>query len=301
MSETTGEIPFRVGDETFKTWYKVVGDLKACARPLVVLHGGPGISHEYMLPHADLVHKYDTAVIFYDQIGIGRSTHLASKPAEFWTVELFMAELDNLLAHFGIAGSFDLLGHSWGGMLASTYVLSRKPRGLGHLVLVGTPASLKLWEDSARALLRGLPEEVRETIERCEREGTTESQEYQDAVGVYYEKHACTVQPWPEEVARTFGAAAEDPTVYHTMFGSSEFTVTGTIKDWSVVDEVHAIAHPTLVINSPNDMAQDIAVRPFVDKIPKVKWTQFAKSTHMPHWEESEAYMKVVGDFLTTL
>jgi pimeloyl-ACP methyl ester carboxylesterase len=117
MTESTGSIPFRFGGETFETFYKAVGDVRSSSRrPLVVLHGGPGISHEYMLPHLDLFASYGIPVITYDQIGIGRSTRLPEKPDSFWTVDLFIAELENLLIHFGITESFDLLGHSWGGM-----------------------------------------------------------------------------------------------------------------------------------------------------------------------------------------
>lgn len=112
MAETTGKIPFAYNGETYYTWYKVFGDLKSGVRPLVVLHGGPGLSHHYMLPHATLATSHNIPVIFYDQIGIGESTHLSDKPKEFWTIDLFLDELDNLLKHFGIQGNFDLLGHS---------------------------------------------------------------------------------------------------------------------------------------------------------------------------------------------
>ncbi|KAG1871284.1 hypothetical protein DFJ58DRAFT_892631 [Suillus subalutaceus] len=81
-----------VGDDTYQTWYKIVGDLASGAHPLVVLHGGPGISHEYMTPLAEIHNKCNIPVIFYDQIGIGKSIFegVAEKPREFWTVDLFM-------------------------------------------------------------------------------------------------------------------------------------------------------------------------------------------------------------------
>ncbi|KAH0831333.1 hypothetical protein J3R83DRAFT_13984 [Lanmaoa asiatica] len=95
MIETTSTVDFKVGDETYQTWYKVVGDLTSGVTPLVLLHGGPGMSHHYMISHTEIYTTHGIPIIFYDQIGIGSSTHLPHKPKEFWTVELFMNELDN--------------------------------------------------------------------------------------------------------------------------------------------------------------------------------------------------------------
>ncbi|KAF8869382.1 Alpha/Beta hydrolase protein, partial [Infundibulicybe gibba] len=150
MSE--GKIDFRVRGETFQTWYKVVGEITTNSRPLIVLHGGPGVTHSYLLAHTDLSKAYGIPLIFYDQVGNGQSTHILDKPKEFWSVDLFMDELDNLLAHFNIAGNFDLLGHSWGGMLAGSYATQRRPAGLKHLIITDSPASMPLWEESTAKL-----------------------------------------------------------------------------------------------------------------------------------------------------
>ena len=132
MAETTGTVDFIVGDETFKTWYKVLGDLKSSVRPLVLLHGGPGIPHIGLIRHDELYRSFSIPVVWYDQIGCGQSTHLAHKPQEFWTFELFMDELENLLNHLGIAGSFDVLGHSWGGILAAQWAVAGGARAHRH-------------------------------------------------------------------------------------------------------------------------------------------------------------------------
>ncbi|TFY73117.1 hypothetical protein EWM64_g10895 [Hericium alpestre] len=217
MSESTGYIDFSYDGETFQTWYKTIGDLKSGVRPLVVLHGGPGMSHDYMLPHTELFSSKGIPVVFYDQIGIGKSTHLRDKPKEFWTVDLFVQELDNVLNNLGIAANFDFLGHSWGGMLAAEYAINRQPRGLQHLVLSSSLASVALWEASSNRLLDGEPEEMRETIRRHEREGTTDAQEYKGSLEVFASKYMCRVDPWPTELLASFAAQEEDPTVYATM------------------------------------------------------------------------------------
>ncbi|KAF9000592.1 proline-specific peptidase [Cyathus striatus] len=296
---TTGTLDFKVGEETYQTWYKVVGDLKSGKRPLVLLHGGPGSSHDYILPHVDLYTSLGIPLIFYDQTGGGQSTHLKDKPKDFWTVELFMNELDNVLSHFGIADDFDLLGQSWGGMLAAQYAATRQPSGLQHLIIADSPASMPLWEVAVGGLLKGLPVKMQETIARHEAEGTTDSKEYQDVMNIFYGKHLCRVNPWPEELVRSFSLLETDPTVYQTMQGPSEFTITGSLKQWTIVDIVHSIQVVTLVINGAFDEAQDVCVSPFFEKIPKVKWVTFANSSHTPFFEERERYMKVVGGFLT--
>ncbi|KAA1477686.1 proline-specific peptidase [Dentipellis sp. KUC8613] len=298
MATKTGYVDFKYEGEEFKTWYKIVGDLQNGVRPLVLLHGGPGIAHNYLLPLAALATSHNTPVVFYDQTGIGRSSHAPAKPASFWSVELFVAELDQVLAQLGIAGDFDLLGHSWGGMLAAEYAVRRRPAGLKHLVLTDSLASMPLWERCTNRLLEALPEELREMLKRHEAAGTTEDKEYQEGMMVFYAKHVCRVQPWPKDLNDSFETMAQDPTVYHTMAGPSEFHVIGTLKTWSIVDQLHTIEYPTLVINGAYDEAQDECVQPLFERIPRVKWVQFAESSHMPFIEETERYLNVLGSFL---
>ena len=158
MSEHSGKVNFVVGSETFQGWYTIIGDLKSRVRPLVVFHGGPGFPHYYLRCHSRLWAVNRIPVILYDQIGCGRSTHLQGKPKEFWTVQLFIAELDDLLINLGIHEDFDLLGHSWGGVLAASYMLERQPKGLRHLALVSAYPSMKLWPEAwCRALIAKLP------------------------------------------------------------------------------------------------------------------------------------------------
>ncbi|KAJ7260618.1 proline-specific peptidase, partial [Mycena rebaudengoi] len=291
----TGQIDYVVGGKTFQTGFKVFGDLKSGRRPLLTLHGGPGIPHLYILPIAELATSRGIPIVFYDQIGCGMSTHLPHKPQEFWTVELFMAELDNVLAHFSIADDFDLFGHSWGGMLASNYVISRNPTGLKRLILSDAPASMELWSVGTNTLLDQFPDDFSAMLKRHELAGTTESEEYQLGIQQFNEKHLCTVKPWPNELVQAFEALEADPTVYATMIGPSEFNITGTMKAWTVVDDLHKISMPTLLINGRYDDAQDVGVVPFFDKIASVKWIQFAESSHMPFFEENTRYMQVVG------
>lgn len=214
MATKTDTVDFVVESETFKTWYKVVGDLTCGVRPLVVVHGGPAFPHLYVRSYATLWETIGIPVVLYDQIGCGESTHLREKPKEFWTFELFIAELENLVAKLGIQEGFDLLGHSWGGALAASYVLARQPRGLKRLILSNTYASMRLWEEGCRRLIEKLPKEVKETIERCERDGTTASTEYKEAELVFLRRHAITLNPMPADLQLTIAELEKDNTVY---------------------------------------------------------------------------------------
>ena len=220
--EKEGEIPFSIPNikKSCHTWYRVTGDLASTSvTPLVTFHGGPGACHEYLSPLEDLSTRHGVPIIFYDQIGNGRSTRLPGKKGDesFWTEDLFVAELDNLIEHLGLGEKgFDLFGHSWGGMLGSVYA-SRLPRGLRRLVLASAPASVELFLKGQKPLRAQLPEDVQQVLDRCEREDELESEEYQAACEVFYKRHLCLLDPWPEEVEVALRHMSDDPTVYGTM------------------------------------------------------------------------------------
>jgi len=289
---TDGTVDFR----EWKTWYRVTGDLTSGVAPLIAAHGGPGGTHDYLLTMAD-ISRTGRPVIHYDQLGNGRSTHLRDKGADFWTVDLFLDELENLLHQLGIADGYHLLGQSWGGMLGAEHAI-RQPGGLRSLVISDSPASMPLWLAAAAEFRALLPLDVQETLTRHEAAGTTESLEYAAAMEVFYARHVCRIVPHPPELARTFAAIAEDPTVYFTMNGPSEFHVIGTLKTWSVVDRVNRIQAPTLLISGRYDEAAPSTVQPFADAIPDVRWHIFEESSHVPHIEERDAYMALVQQFI---
>jgi L-proline amide hydrolase len=216
-----GLVPFNVpaANKPCHTWYRIIGDLSSSSTPLVTLHGGPGACHEYLLPLRDLNVEHCIPIIFYDQIGNGHSTRLREKDGDegFWTEELFRAELDNLIDHLDLRfRGFDILGQSWGGMLASKYA-ALHPEGLRKLVLADTCASVKLLLQGTNVLRAQLPNDVKEVLDKCEKEGNIESEEYEQACVVFYKRHLCRLDPWPKEVEAALGHLKEDPTVYKTM------------------------------------------------------------------------------------
>ncbi|HKT04230.1 MAG TPA: proline iminopeptidase-family hydrolase [Rugosimonospora sp.] len=289
----TGTVAFR----DWQTWYRVTGELDSGRSPLVVLHGGPGAAHNYTLRIARIAEQ-GRPVIHYDQLGIGNSTHLPDAGPDFWTVELFLAELDNLVGALGLADRYHVLGQSWGGMLAAEHAV-RRPAGLAALVIANSPASMELWLAEANRLRGLLPDEVQQTLRAHEAAGTTDHPDYRAATEVFNARHVCRVVPNPPEVAASFALIDADPTVYHTMNGPNEFHVVGTLKDWSVVDRLDRVAVPTLLVSGRHDEATPATVRPYADRIPGARWHIFEDSSHMPHVEEEDAYLRLVGAFLT--
>ena len=201
MTTNEGHIPFLYRGQTFQTYYKIVGSLDHRARrPLVVLHGGPGFTHDYLLPHKDLITP-SSPVMFYDQVGNGRSSHLSQDYLPLLSIEFFISELENLLKHFGIQDGYRIVGHSWGGMLAAEFVVRRHPKGLKRLVVTNSPASAALRIKSTIELLKEFPQSVRDAVANGKVE---DERTWRDAIMSFYARHGCRVQPFPPEVLDTF-------------------------------------------------------------------------------------------------
>ena len=156
----TGFAPFQYGNETFQTYYKTFGLRGGSKTPLIALHGGPGLTHDYLQVLSDL--SDSQPIILYDQIGNGRSSHLKDKPASFWTIELFLEQLESLISYFHL-NNYDVLGHSWGGMLASEFAITQ-PNGLKQLVLSNSPSSSELWGKSQTELISTFPPSIQQAL-----------------------------------------------------------------------------------------------------------------------------------------
>ena len=278
------------------TWYRVVGDLNSGKTPVMVLHGGPGAGHNYTIPIAEMLAQTGRAAVLYDQIGCGNSTHLPDAPKDFWRPELFMDELVLLTQHLGISDNYAIVGQSWGGMLGMEFAI-KGPTGLKALVVADSPASMKVWVEEANKLRQALPPEVEATLIKHENAETTEMPEYEAAVNIFYERHLCRI-PQPQCVQDSFVQLAAEPTVYHTMNGPSEFHVIGSLKNWDIRADLHAIKVPTLLVSGKYDEATPTMVKEINELISQSTWELFPESSHMPHIEEPARFKRVVGDWL---
>jgi L-proline amide hydrolase len=264
---------------------------------VVICHGGPGATHDYVAPIASDLAGPGRACVLYDQLGNGRSDHLPDADPAFWTVELFERELAAMVEHLGIAGRYHVLGQSWGGMLALLHALERPP-GLVSVVAADSPASIDAFVAGCNELLEGFPPKVVSTIREGERSGETSTPEFQAAVMEFYKRHVCRLEPWPDEVLRSFAAMESDPTVYGTMNGPTEFTVVGTIAGFDITDRLVEIEVPVLLVSGAHDEVRPDVVASMHERLRDSEWVLFEESSHMPHLEEPERFLAVVSDFL---
>ena len=291
MMATTSEgiVPFR----GYRTWYQVVGELPGGAGklPLLVLHGGPGYPHDYL---EDLARLSDNGrpVVFYDQIGCGKSDH--PDDPSLWVMDTFVDEVGAVRDALGL-GRIHVLGHSWGGWLALEYALGR-PSGLASLVLASTCASLPAFAAETRRLKDSLPAEVRETIDRHEAEGNTDDPAYEEATMAYFTQWVCRLDlPWPDYLMRSFNNPNEE--IYGTMQGT-EWNVTGNLKDWDVSARLGEVDLPVLVTSGRYDEMTQALVEPLVDGIRGAEHVVFEESAHLAMAEESERYRQILESFL---
>jgi len=278
----------------YRVWYRIVGDREMPGKsPLLCLHGGPGAPHDYLEP-LEVMAATGRRVIFYDQLGAGNSDH-PHNPS-LWTVSLFVEELGAVCQALGLE-RVHILGQSWGGMLGMEYALTQPP-GLASLIVADSPASMPQWVVEANRLRAELPSDVQETLLKHEAAGSTDDPAYQEAMLVFYRRHVCRLDPWPDCLNRAFEQLSKDPEVYNTMNGPSEFHVTGVIKDWDIVKQLGEIRVPTLVLSGRYDEATPVIAETVHRGIPGSEWVLFENSSHMPHLEEPEHYTQVVTSFL---
>ena len=278
-------------EDGYRVWTRSLGgEAPGAAPPLLVLHGGPGVPHDY-LENLDSLASPRQRVVFYDQLGCGKSDR-PDDPGR-WQVPRFVAEIDSVRAALGLARVV-LLGQSWGGMLAIEYMLTR-PEGVAGLILSNTTPSAPLFEREARRLLALLPSDVQETIRRCEAEHAFFSAEYQAAMMVYYARHVVRVQPMPDFVQRSFLGVGQP---YFVMWGRSEFNVTGNLRDWDRTARLGEIAVPVLLVSGEHDESTPLVNQVLQAGIRGARWHLMPGCSHFCHVEAPEAYRALVVAFL---
>jgi L-proline amide hydrolase len=288
---TEGRIPFR----GYETWYRVVESDAADGRAYALCSpGGPGANWLHMKPYE--VFADERTVVFYDQLGAGNSAVEAPHDASMWTPELYVEEVDAVREALGL-DRVHLLGHSWGGMLGMQYAATQ-PEGLVSLIVESSPPSVPAWLDELARLRADLPPDVDETLRRHEEAGTFTDPEYEEAVMVFYKRHLCRVEPWPDWLVECFAILEANPEVYHSMNGPSEFHVIGTLKGWDVTPQLGRIQAPTLLFCGRYDEVTPTSVEAAHRAIPESEFVVLEESSHMAQAEEPERTFELVRDFV---
>lgn len=275
---------------SIKLYYEIHGE----GRPLILLNGGPGFSHEYLEPLQALADRY--RLVFFDQRGTGNSD---KAPRAEYTIEANVEDVEQVRRQLDL-GPCAIFGHSWGGMLAQAYTL-KYPQNVSKLILADTFSSIDDLNQTFERMRCSLPPELQEVCERCEQEGlykngNTYPPEYQAALDVAYEPVTISVPP-PPCLQDMFTKVAYD--VYRVMWGEqSEFKITGTLAEFNAEPRLGEIHAPTLVIVGASDMPTIEMAQKTARLIPNASLQVFEHSRHFPFLEEPEKFMQVLRQFL---
>ena len=281
MQIQEGYLPFREG----KTYYRIVGACKPGKQPLLLLHGGPGSTHNYFEVMDDLAQADDRAVIMYDQIGCGKS-FLTGHP-EYFNAETWIDELIQLRKALGLE-KVHILGQSWGGIMALWYALDYHPAGVQSYILSSTLPSAKLWESEQHRRISYMAKAHQEAFARALSTGCYDDPAYLEALDVFMAQHCQPkMDTLPECLTRAKRAGTES---YLVGWGQNEFTPTGTLSGFEVTERLHEIETPCLITSGQRDLCSPYIAKTMYDRLPNAKWELFAYSGHMPFVEEHEKY-----------
>ncbi|GAA5263500.1 proline iminopeptidase-family hydrolase [Methanocalculus sp. MC3] len=259
--------------------------------PLILIHGGPGGSCDAFEPFVALAQS--RPVIFYDQLGSYRSP--APVDDSLLSLERFADELHAVISALA-PGRVHLLGHSFGAMLVAAYIERYGQEGVVSLTLAGPLISSPRWEADQRRLLAGMPPDVRAVIEMHESCEVYDSPAYQEAMMAYYRRHLCRMDPWPDCLNRMFEYMAAP--IYLAMWGPSEFTVRGSLREKDLTSVLPLLRLPVLFTCGEFDEATPLTVRDFCDLTDGAVMKIFAGASHMHFLEAEEEFMAVLSAFL---
>jgi proline iminopeptidase len=277
-----------VATDAGRLWYAAYGE-GTKGTPVLVMHGGPGF-----LSMTETVRELgdERPVYFYDQLGCGRSDRAADKG--WYSPQHYVAELDAVRRQLGLAHTV-LMGFSWGAMLTALYMLERASDGVAGLVLCGPYLSTPLWDADQRAHLARLPAAERAAIAAGEA-ARDYGPAYQAATMAFYRRHLCCIDPWPDFVSEAVTQLNMD--VYLPLWGPSEFTITGALKDYDLMPRLGEIAVPVLLTCGDRDEAAPATVQQFQRAFPNAAMCVLPNAAHLHQIEQPALFLAAVRGFL---
>jgi proline iminopeptidase len=271
-----------------KIWYRVVGN--GPGTPLIVVHGGPGVPHQYLKSLEELSDQ--RPVIFYDQLGCGKSDHPSGK--QLWIPRRFAREINALRDQLNLREVY-ILSDSWGAVVASEYLLST-PSGVRGVIFSSPVFSGERYVADAERMLDQLPRETRNVIRKREHDGTTGSPEYRRAYKEFYEHFICRNWSVPDEMKDAL--AHVGPEVYRTMHGTNQVDINGTLRDYDRTGEFWQITQPVLITCGRYDVVTPETAAYFQGRLSKAKLAVFQDSSHTPIYEEHEMFVNSLRAFM---
>ncbi|VDG20966.1 proline iminopeptidase [Lactobacillus koreensis] [Lactiplantibacillus mudanjiangensis] len=284
MQVRTGYLPFG----QYQTYYRIVGDLTSGVTPLLLLHGGPGSTHNYFESFDQFAERAGRPLVMYDQLGCGQSS-MPTDPSVF-CAETWVKELQNLRTQLGLT-KVHLLGQSWGGMLALIYLCDTHPKGVQSLILASTLSSAALWAQEQHRLINSLLPVDQAAIAQAEASGDFTQPAYLKANDHFMLRHAAgpITGTSPEYLRRPKRAGT---LAYQTAWGPNEYGPNGNLKAYDYTDKLAQLTLPTLITSGVDDLCTPLIAKTMVDHLPNATWTLFAHSRHMAFIDESAAYFE---------
>ena len=288
---TKGYVLFRA----FRTHFRIVGDLNSSKPPLLLLHGGPGSTHNYFEVMDHLAAQTGRLLISYDQLGCGES-FLENRP-ELWVADTWVDELDNLIKKLELK-KIHILGQSWGGMLAITYLADRTQKGIVSVILSSALSDSQLWGAEQHRMARQLPPAEQQALAQAEQTNDYTSPQYLQAIGHYMQLHGSDqkyTDDAPECLRRKKRFGEES---YLVAWGPNELTPLGTLAHWNYTEKLPRITVPALIISGTEDLSTPTIAKTMADKFPNATWELIEKCRHLCFVDMPEPYFKKLTSWL---
>ena len=267
---------------------------------VLVLHGGPACTHEYMLnvayelpEHAGLTGPAE--VHMYDQLG---SFYSDQPEKDLWNIERWVQEVDEVRQALDMdSTNFYLLGNSWGGILAMEYALVHQEH-LKGLIVCNMQSSIPEYAAYNKSTLRPqMRPSLVDSLEAYEAAGDFQNPTYLELIDQeFYRKHICRLKEWPEEVVGSF--ARLNYKLYDLMQGPSEFKVGGRIIDWDITPRLGEIGTPTLMVGATHDTMDPAAMARQATLVQRGRALICENGSHLALWDDAEAFFGGVTDFI---
>lgn len=260
--------------------------------PLIVVHGGPGSTSFSLKAWAAL--GDERRVYRYDQLGTGRSDRVTD--TTLFTVERFVRELQTLRDSLGL-DTVHLYGRSWGAMLVQAY-MGTNPSGVRSVILSSPLVTTAQWAADADSLIRLLPDSMQQAIARAESLGSYDDPAFEAATREYYRRHL-TTKPTRVPADRDSSRALGNNDVYRYMWGPTEFTATGTLRDFDATEWLRGITVPTLFVTGEFDEATPASTERFSRLVPGARFAVIPDAGHSTENDNWPELLRVVREFLT--
>jgi len=289
-------IPIQTAKGTFRVWTKRVGNNPTIK--VLLLHGGPGATHEYFEAFDSYFPGAGIEYYYYDQLG----SYYSDQPDDdaLWSVPRFVEEVEQVRQALGLDRSnFYLLGHSWGGLLAMEYALAYQDH-LKGLIISNMMASIPAYNEYAtRVLMPAMDQAVLAELKRMEAAGQYQDPRYMELLMPHHYVHHVLRLPaeqWPDPVNRAFKHL--NPKIYVPMQGPSELGASGKLVNWERTSDLEQITVPTLVIGAKHDTMDPAHMEMMAGKVKRGRYLHCPNGSHMALYDDQQTYMEGVIRFL---